>query len=201
VTGSSHTGLENPADPNSKALESVCEDLTGYKNRNGAIWGRGAVDMKHMAAQSLVCLLGLKRGKVKLKRDVIFAGVADEEAGGLCGAGYLVDHRPELIRSEFCMTEVGGIATPIEDAIIVPVQTAQKIVLYGTARGVLSAAVRLGIAGGYEAQRMLHLCEPWLDRVAETCAELSVSDLAQTSPVIDLLQSRHDRLYSRLFQS
>ncbi len=41
VTGSSHTGLENPADPNSKALESVFEDLTSYKNRNGGIWGRG----------------------------------------------------------------------------------------------------------------------------------------------------------------
>jgi hypothetical protein len=41
VTGSSHTGHENPADPNSKALESVFEDLTSYKNRNGAIWGRG----------------------------------------------------------------------------------------------------------------------------------------------------------------
>src|SRR6185295_12637849 len=41
VTGSSHTGLENPADPNSRALESVFEDLTAYKNRNGGIWGRG----------------------------------------------------------------------------------------------------------------------------------------------------------------
>jgi cell migration-inducing and hyaluronan-binding protein len=41
VTGSSHTGLENPADPDSKALESVFQDLTAYKNRNGAIWGRG----------------------------------------------------------------------------------------------------------------------------------------------------------------
>src|SRR5580765_6271834 len=41
VTGSSHTGLENPADPDSRALESVFEDLTAYKNRNGAIWGRG----------------------------------------------------------------------------------------------------------------------------------------------------------------
>ena len=41
VTGSSHTGLENPADGNSKAEESVFEDLTAYKNRNNAIWGRG----------------------------------------------------------------------------------------------------------------------------------------------------------------
>jgi len=41
VTGSSHTGLENPADPDSRALESVFENLTAYKNRNGGIWGRG----------------------------------------------------------------------------------------------------------------------------------------------------------------
>jgi len=41
VTGSSHTGRENPADGNSKEMESVFENLTAYKNRNGAIWGRG----------------------------------------------------------------------------------------------------------------------------------------------------------------
>ncbi len=41
VTGSSHTGLENPADPDSKPLVSVFENLTAYKNRNGGIWGRG----------------------------------------------------------------------------------------------------------------------------------------------------------------
>jgi hypothetical protein len=33
--------LKIPADPNSTALESVFEDLTAYKNRNGGIWGRG----------------------------------------------------------------------------------------------------------------------------------------------------------------
>ena len=45
VTGSSHTGLENPADPNSKPVVAVFEDLTSYKNRNGAIWGRGELHM------------------------------------------------------------------------------------------------------------------------------------------------------------
>jgi urease accessory protein UreF len=30
---------------------------------------------------------------------------------------------------------------------------------------------------------------------------LSVDDLAQTAPLVDLLQAGHDRLYSRLFQS
>src|SRR5687768_5746460 len=45
VTGSSHTGLENPADPNSKPVVSVFENLTAYKNRNGAIWGRGEMHL------------------------------------------------------------------------------------------------------------------------------------------------------------
>ena len=45
VTGSSHTGHENPADANSKPVESVFEDLTAYKNRNGGIWGRGEMHL------------------------------------------------------------------------------------------------------------------------------------------------------------
>src|SRR5690606_17598502 len=45
VTGSAHTGLENPADPTSKARVSVFENLTAYKNRNGGIWGRGSLHL------------------------------------------------------------------------------------------------------------------------------------------------------------
>jgi hypothetical protein len=41
VTGSAHMPKENPADANSKTVETVFENLTAYKNRNGAIWGRG----------------------------------------------------------------------------------------------------------------------------------------------------------------
>ena len=82
-----------------------------------------------------------------------------------------------------------------------PMRTVQRISLYATARGVLSAAVRLGIVGSYEAQRMQWACEPSLDRMAERCRELTIDDLAQTAPLIDLLQSAHERLYSRLFQS
>jgi cell migration-inducing and hyaluronan-binding protein len=45
VTGNSHTGRENPADPNSNPVESVFENLTTYKNRNGGIWGRGEMHL------------------------------------------------------------------------------------------------------------------------------------------------------------
>ncbi len=41
VTGNMHLARENPADPRSKLVEAVFEDLTAYKNRNGGFWGRG----------------------------------------------------------------------------------------------------------------------------------------------------------------
>ena len=41
VTGNAHMPKENPEDPNSKTVESIFENLTAYKNRNGGIWGRG----------------------------------------------------------------------------------------------------------------------------------------------------------------
>jgi hypothetical protein len=41
VTGNAHMPKENPADANSKTVETDFENLTSYKNRNGGIWGRG----------------------------------------------------------------------------------------------------------------------------------------------------------------
>lgn len=116
------------------ALDGWTHPPFGGEVHDGYIWGRGAVDMKHMAAQSVCALLGLKRRSVKLKRDVIFAGVADEEAGGRYGAGYLADRRRDLIDAEYCLTEVGGMATPMGGTIIVPVQTAQKGYVWFTMR-------------------------------------------------------------------
>lgn len=78
---------------------------------------------------------------------------------------------------------------------------AQKAVLYGAARGILSAAVRLGIVGSYRAQRMQHEAVASLDGTLERCGGLRPEEICQTAPVLDLLQGAHDRLYSRLFQS
>ena len=86
-------------------------------------------------------------------------------------------------------------------AIGLSLDASQRVALFGAARGVLTAAVRLGIIGSYEAQRLQYRVVPWLDTVAIQCAGLSPDDLAQTSPLVDLWQAAHDRLYSRLFQS
>ena len=86
-------------------------------------------------------------------------------------------------------------------ALDVPLDAAQRLFLYAVVRGIAAAAVRLGVAGSYEAQRLQSQCAPALDFVLDRCRGLDERDLAQTAPVVDLLQWSHDRLYSRLFQS
>jgi urease accessory protein len=86
-------------------------------------------------------------------------------------------------------------------ALELSLEVAQRIFLFQTARGVVAAAVRLGIVGSYEGQRLQFDCAPVLDAVLDRCGRLGEDDLAQTAPVLDIVQSAHDRLYSRLFQS
>ena len=98
-----------------------------------------------------------------------------------------------------------GHAAPIAGAahrqLGVPLDIAQRLFLNGVARGLLAAAVRLGIVGSYHAQRLQYECAPVLDDVLARCGGLTDRDAAQTAPLLDVLQAAHDRLYSRLFQS
>jgi urease accessory protein len=78
---------------------------------------------------------------------------------------------------------------------------AQQLFLSLSLRGLLFAAVRLGLAGTHQAQRMQHDLAPAMDAVLQSCADLREHNLAQTAPLADLFGSMHDRLYSRIFQS
>ncbi len=86
-------------------------------------------------------------------------------------------------------------------ALEVELPESQQLFLSLTLRGALSAAVRLGIVGTHESHQLQHQATPLLDAVLERCAGLGVEELAQPSPLLDLLGSTHDRLYSRLFLS
>ena len=105
------------------------------------------------------------------------------------------------VRCDATFAHLGPVSGAVFSALGLALGTAQRMMLYTTARGVLSAAVRLGIVGSYEAQRLQCGCEPRLNDIARRCRHLTIDDLAQTAPVIDVTQSAHDRLYSRLFQS
>ena len=96
--------------------------------RDGYLWGRGAVDMKDMVAMIIAVARRFHRDGVTPPRDLVFAFVADEEAGGLQGAHWLVEHRRDLF--EGCteaISEVGGFSLTVrEGRRLYLIQTAEK---------------------------------------------------------------------------
>jgi acetylornithine deacetylase/succinyl-diaminopimelate desuccinylase-like protein len=103
---------------------------------DGVVWGRGAVDMKQMVAMELGVMLGLHRSGAERTRDVIFAAVADEEAGGAFGAGYWVDKRPELFSgtdgrpAAAALNEVGGYSMTIGGRRVYTLQVGEKGIVW-----------------------------------------------------------------------
>jgi acetylornithine deacetylase/succinyl-diaminopimelate desuccinylase-like protein len=94
----------------------------------GCVWGRGAVDMKDMDAMTLAVVRERMRTGRKPPRDVVLAFLADEEAGGVYGARYLVDNHPELFEGVTeAISEVGGFSFTVnEDLRLYLIETAQK---------------------------------------------------------------------------
>ena len=75
--------------------------------KDGYLWGRGAQDMKDEGLAQLVVMVMLKREKIELDRDVIFLGVADEEADGT-GTDWFIAHQRDLLENaEFLINEGG----------------------------------------------------------------------------------------------
>jgi acetylornithine deacetylase/succinyl-diaminopimelate desuccinylase-like protein len=99
---------------------------------DGAVWGRGAIDVKGMGVSNAITMLALARAKAKLASDVIFLGVADEEAGGALGAGFMVDKHFDLFAGAGVVLNEGGyIATDNAGAVrYYAVETAQKVPLW-----------------------------------------------------------------------
>ena len=77
----------------------------------------------------------------------------------------------------------------------------QAVVLHWALRGAASAAVRLGLLGPFEAQRLQAEAAATMARVLAECGALSMDDAAQTAPLTETAAMGHDALYSRLFQS
>ncbi len=85
--------------------------------QDGFVWGRGAVDMKDMLAMMVAVAREFKRSGDVPPRDLIFAFVSDEEAGGTFGAQWLVDFYPELFADATeAISEVGGFSITLDDA-------------------------------------------------------------------------------------
>ena len=83
-------------------------DPFAAEQRDGELWGRGALDMKGMGVLELLVMLLFKRLKLTPNRDIVFLAVADEEAGSAFGMEWLDQHeRGWLTEPEFALNEGG----------------------------------------------------------------------------------------------
>lgn len=100
--------------------------------QDGWVWGRGAVDMKDMDAMILALARMFRREGVVPPRDLVFAFLADEEAGGAYGSHWLAEHRPDLFAGcTEALGEVGGFSVTLaEDVRVYPVMTAEKSIAW-----------------------------------------------------------------------
>lgn len=84
--------------------------------QDGCLWGRGAVDMKNMVGMMLAVARRFQRDGVVPPRDLVFAFLADEEAGGALGSQWLADNRPDLFGGcTEAVGEVGGFSLTLTD--------------------------------------------------------------------------------------
>jgi acetylornithine deacetylase/succinyl-diaminopimelate desuccinylase-like protein len=102
----------------------------GVRN-GGYIWGRGALDVKSLTIAQLFSLIDLKRRGAKLKRDVIFLAVPDEELGGVHGMKALLEKHPELFENAgFAINEGGVNETAVDRVVFWGIEVHQKVPLW-----------------------------------------------------------------------
>ncbi len=106
--------------------EHWTHDPFGGEIIDGCVWGRGALDMKGFLVMYLQTLLLARRMKLPLKRDLILAAVADEEAGFSHGSKFLVDQHRPLIDAEYGFTEGGAMTLYLGKTRLYPIQAAEK---------------------------------------------------------------------------
>ena len=78
------------------AAEEWSVDPFGAVIKDGAIWGRGAVDMKNMDAMILAIVRHWASNGIKPPRNIVLAFFADEEAGSIYGSRWMAKEHPEV---------------------------------------------------------------------------------------------------------
>ena len=95
--------------------------------RDGYLWGRGTVDMKDFDAIALSVVRARARDGRHPSRPIVMAFTADEEAGGIKGARWLVDNKADLLSDcTDAVGEVGGFTTTVRGKRIYLIEAAEK---------------------------------------------------------------------------
>jgi acetylornithine deacetylase/succinyl-diaminopimelate desuccinylase-like protein len=95
--------------------------------KDGYLYGRGVIDMKGAGISHLISFLKLHRENKKLNRDLVFLATADEEAGGLYGAGWMIENHPEVFEGAGFVINEGGSGVRIGDETVFSIEVTQKV--------------------------------------------------------------------------
>ncbi|HEV8566365.1 MAG TPA: M20/M25/M40 family metallo-hydrolase [Actinoplanes sp.] len=112
-----------PADPSEWSVPPFAAE-----EKDGYLWGRGAIDMKDFDAMVLAVVRQWRRTGVTPPRDIVLCFLADEEAGMEHGSQFLARVHPDLF--EGCteaIGEVGGFSYTVnDDQRLYLIETAEK---------------------------------------------------------------------------
>lgn len=95
--------------------------------RDGYLYGRGVIDMKGAGISQLISFIRLHRENKQLNRDLVFLATADEEAGGLYGAGWMIENHPEVFEGAGYLINEGGSGLKINDDTVFSIEVTQKV--------------------------------------------------------------------------
>ncbi|MDP9022492.1 MAG: M20/M25/M40 family metallo-hydrolase [Actinomycetota bacterium] len=103
-------------------------DPFGGELVDGVVWGRGAIDMLNLTASMAVAVRRLADQGFSPRGALVYLAVADEEAGGTWGARWLVEEHPDVVSTDYVVTELGGARMGLTDATgpKLPVAVAEK---------------------------------------------------------------------------
>ncbi len=116
--------------------ERWSHDPFGGAIADGFVWGRGALDMKGIAVMHAEAAAAVAQSDTELRREVIVVAVADEEAGGVEGAEWLLDAHPEAVGfgqgrpAPEVLGEGGFGLSGIIDAPVMPIVLGEKTALW-----------------------------------------------------------------------
>jgi len=106
--------------------ENWRHDPFGAELIDGEVWGRGAIDMLNLTASMAVAFRHLADEGFRPRGTLTYLAVADEEALGEHGAGWLTAHERDAVQADYVITEFGGIPIPTPSGTKLPVIVGEK---------------------------------------------------------------------------
>lgn len=180
------------------------QDPFGGELIDGEVWGRGAVDMLNLTASMAVVVRHLAATRFQPNGDLVFFAVADEESGSAFGARWMAVNHPEVITTDYVLTESGGLHGGTSTAPTVGIRVGEKGVAWRrlTIRGtpghgsrpfksdnaVVKAAAVVQRLAAYSPAPSFH--DLWKEEVAQMkLSDEQKAHLLDASAIDDLLET------------